>query len=78
IGKGDTSGKGMANVTIGYEVRTTVHKFKRHKVSVVREFPPGCRREATTDLRLNRQITVDQGKYSLSFGKWVCFALLGK
>ncbi|KAH1047557.1 hypothetical protein J1N35_038341 [Gossypium stocksii] len=59
----------MANVTTGFEHVTTTPKFKRHKVSTVRDFPPGCKRGATTNFGLNRQIAVDQGKYSLSFSK---------
>ncbi|KAH1032458.1 hypothetical protein J1N35_044632, partial [Gossypium stocksii] len=57
----------MANVTMGFEHVTTIPKFKRCKVSAVRDFLPGCRRGATTDNELNRQIAVDQGKCSLSF-----------
>ncbi|KAH1108009.1 hypothetical protein J1N35_011777 [Gossypium stocksii] len=64
--KGSSSGKKMANVMTGFEHVTTIPKFKRHKVSAVRDFLPGCRRGATTDLGLNRKIVVDQGKYSLS------------
>ncbi|KAH1091616.1 hypothetical protein J1N35_018873, partial [Gossypium stocksii] len=45
---------------------TTTPKFKQRKVSAVWDFLPGCRRGATTDLGLNKQISVDQGKYSLS------------
>ncbi|KAH1031203.1 hypothetical protein J1N35_043377 [Gossypium stocksii] len=68
MSKGNTSGKEMANVITKFEHVNTIPKFKRRKVSAVRDFLPGCRRGATTDLRLNRQIAVDQGKYSLSFG----------
>ncbi|KAH1091487.1 hypothetical protein J1N35_018744 [Gossypium stocksii] len=67
--KGNSSGKGMANVTIGFEHVTTIPKFKQRKVSVVWDFPPGCGRGATTNLGLNRQIAVDQGKYSLPISK---------
>ncbi|KAH1129659.1 hypothetical protein J1N35_001037, partial [Gossypium stocksii] len=67
IGKGDISGKEMAKVTMGFEHVTTIPKFKRRKVSVVRDLSSGCRRGATTDHGLNRQIAVDQGKCSLSF-----------
>ncbi|KAH1039830.1 hypothetical protein J1N35_041573, partial [Gossypium stocksii] len=51
----------MANVTTGFEHITTTPKFKRRKVSAVRDFLPGCGRGATTDFGLNRQIAVDQG-----------------
>ncbi|KAH1073181.1 hypothetical protein J1N35_025509 [Gossypium stocksii] len=54
----------MANVTIGFEHITTTPKFKRRKVPAIRDFSSGCRRGATTDFGLNRQVTVDQGKYS--------------
>ncbi|KAH1107436.1 hypothetical protein J1N35_011204, partial [Gossypium stocksii] len=64
--KGNTSGKEMAKVTTGFEHVTTMPKFKQRKVSPVRDFLPGCRKGVTTDLELHRQITVDQGKYSLS------------
>ncbi|KAH1073082.1 hypothetical protein J1N35_025410 [Gossypium stocksii] len=60
--KGSASGKEMATVTTGFEHITTTTKFKRRKVLVVRDCPPGCRRGATTGFRLNRQITIDQGK----------------
>ncbi|KAH1056872.1 hypothetical protein J1N35_034937 [Gossypium stocksii] len=59
----------MAKVTTGFEHVTTMPKFKQPKVSAIRDFPPRCGRGATTDLELNRQITVDQGKYSLSISK---------
>ncbi|KAH1073154.1 hypothetical protein J1N35_025482 [Gossypium stocksii] len=52
----------MAKVTTGLEHATTIPKFKRHKVSVVLDFPPRCRRGATTDFGLRRQISVEQGK----------------
>ncbi|KAH1097380.1 hypothetical protein J1N35_014301 [Gossypium stocksii] len=65
----------MATVMTGFEHVTTIPKFKRRKVSVIRDFPPRCRREATTDLGLHRQIAVDQGKYSLSIS-WVMIRVL--
>ncbi|KAH1122180.1 hypothetical protein J1N35_005340 [Gossypium stocksii] len=52
----------MANVMIRYELGTTTPKFKQRKVLAVWDFSPGCGRGATADLRLHRQITVDQGK----------------
>ncbi|KAH1073588.1 hypothetical protein J1N35_025916 [Gossypium stocksii] len=58
----------MVNVTTGFEHVTTTPKFKRCKVSTVRDFLPGCGRGPTMDFGLNRQIAVDQGKYSLIFG----------
>ncbi|KAK5771888.1 hypothetical protein PVK06_048143 [Gossypium arboreum] len=42
------------------EVGIEAPKFKRRKVSVVRDFSPGCRRGTTSDFELHRQITVDQ------------------
>ncbi|KAH1039224.1 hypothetical protein J1N35_040967, partial [Gossypium stocksii] len=59
--KGSASGKEMAIVTTGFEHVTTTPKFKRHKVSAVWDFLPGCRRGATIEFGLNRQITIDQG-----------------
>ncbi|KAH1055899.1 hypothetical protein J1N35_033964 [Gossypium stocksii] len=56
----------MAKVTTGFEHVTTILKFKRRKVSAVRDFPTGCGRGAT-DHGLNRQIAVDQGKCTLPF-----------
>ncbi|KAH1097040.1 hypothetical protein J1N35_013961, partial [Gossypium stocksii] len=53
----------------GFEYVATIPKFKRRKVSVVQDFLPGCRRGATAEFGLHRQITVDQGKYSLSISK---------
>ncbi|KAH1107310.1 hypothetical protein J1N35_011078, partial [Gossypium stocksii] len=61
MGKGDISGKEMAKVTTGFEHVATIPKFKRRKMSTVWDFPPGCRRGATMDHGLNRQIAVDQG-----------------
>ncbi|KAH1082661.1 hypothetical protein J1N35_022422 [Gossypium stocksii] len=34
----------MANVPTGYEHLAATPKFKRRKVSAVRDFPPGCGR----------------------------------
>ncbi|KAH1123072.1 hypothetical protein J1N35_006232 [Gossypium stocksii] len=60
--KGDSSGKEMTtNKTTGFEHVISTPKFKRRKVSAVRDFPPGCGRGATTNLELNGQIAVDQG-----------------
>ncbi|KAH1056275.1 hypothetical protein J1N35_034340 [Gossypium stocksii] len=50
----------MANATTGFEHVPTIPKFKRRKVSAFQDFLPGCKRGATTDLGLHRQITVDQ------------------
>ncbi|KAH1047587.1 hypothetical protein J1N35_038371 [Gossypium stocksii] len=69
MGKGDTSGKEMANVATGYKHVTTTPKFKQRKMPAVPDFPLGCRRGSASDFRLHRQIAVDQGKYSLSFDK---------
>ncbi|KAH1056145.1 hypothetical protein J1N35_034210 [Gossypium stocksii] len=59
----------MAKVMTGFEHVTTMPKFKRCKVSAIRDFLPGCGRGATTDFGLNRQITVDQGKPLFGFEK---------
>ncbi|KAH1091654.1 hypothetical protein J1N35_018911 [Gossypium stocksii] len=58
MGKGNSSGKEMAKVTTGFKHVTTIPKFKQCKVSTVRDFSPGCGRGATTDLGLNRPITI--------------------
>ncbi|KAH1083018.1 hypothetical protein J1N35_022779 [Gossypium stocksii] len=61
--KGDSSGKKMTtNKTTGFDHVISTPKFKRRKVSVVRDFLPRCGRGATTNLELNRQIAVDQAK----------------
>ncbi|KAH1098205.1 hypothetical protein J1N35_015126 [Gossypium stocksii] len=59
--KGSASGKEMEKMTTRVKHATTIPKIKQRKVSVVRDFPPGCRRGATTDLGLHRQIAVVQG-----------------
>ncbi|KAH1073187.1 hypothetical protein J1N35_025515, partial [Gossypium stocksii] len=64
--KGSASSKMMAIMTTRFEHITTTPKFKRRKVSAVRNFLPGCKRGATMNLELHKQITVKQGKYSLS------------
>ncbi|KAH1114482.1 hypothetical protein J1N35_007860 [Gossypium stocksii] len=69
MGKGNSSGKEMAKVTPGFEHVTSMPKFKRSKVSAIWDFSPSYGRWATMDLGLNRQIIVDQGKYSLSISK---------
>ncbi|KAH1120868.1 hypothetical protein J1N35_004028 [Gossypium stocksii] len=61
MNKGDVSGKEMMNVSTKYEHVITTPKFKRRKVPAAQDFPPGCRRRATADLGLNKQIAVDQG-----------------
>ncbi|KAH1039825.1 hypothetical protein J1N35_041568 [Gossypium stocksii] len=77
MGKGSASDKEIAKVTTGFEHVTTMPKFKRRKVSAVRDFLPRCRRGATTDFGLNRQIVGDQGKYSLisGSGDYECLVL---
>ncbi|KAH1073092.1 hypothetical protein J1N35_025420 [Gossypium stocksii] len=62
--KGNSSGKEMAKVTTRFEHVTSMPKFKRRKVSAIQDFPPRYGRGVTTDFELNRQIAVDQGKYS--------------
>ncbi|KAK5825599.1 hypothetical protein PVK06_020455 [Gossypium arboreum] len=58
------------------EVGIEAPKFKRRKVSAVRDFPPGCGRGTTSDFELRRQIATDQssqGKYRLFFnGPYEC------
>ncbi|KAH1073340.1 hypothetical protein J1N35_025668 [Gossypium stocksii] len=60
VSKGGSS-KVSVKMSTEYESVTISPKFKRRKVSAVRDFPPGCGRRATTDLELYRQIKVDQG-----------------
>ncbi|KAH1107669.1 hypothetical protein J1N35_011437, partial [Gossypium stocksii] len=60
VSKGGSS-KVSVKMPTEYECVTTTPKFKRRKVLVVQHFPPGCGRGASTDLGLNRQITIDQG-----------------
>ncbi|KAH1122043.1 hypothetical protein J1N35_005203 [Gossypium stocksii] len=52
----------MAKVITEFEHVTTMPKFKRRKVSAIRDFLPGCGRGVIANFRLNRQIAVDQGK----------------
>ncbi|KAH1056449.1 hypothetical protein J1N35_034514 [Gossypium stocksii] len=71
MGKGDTCGKEMADVTTGYERVTATSKFKRRKVSAVRDFSSRYGRGTVSAFRLSRQIAVDQsrqGKCGQSFG----------
>ncbi|KAH1091659.1 hypothetical protein J1N35_018916 [Gossypium stocksii] len=64
--KGDASNKVMAKMPAGYERVAATLKFKRHKVSAVRDFSLGCGRVTASNLGLCRQITIDQS----SQGKW--------
>ncbi|KAH1091931.1 hypothetical protein J1N35_019188 [Gossypium stocksii] len=41
-------------------------KFKRRKVSAVRDFSPGCRRVTASNFELCRQIAVDQSSQGKS------------
>ncbi|KAH1121675.1 hypothetical protein J1N35_004835 [Gossypium stocksii] len=50
MGKGDASNKVMAKVPPRYKRVATTPKFKRRKVSAVRDFPPGCGRVTTSTL----------------------------
>ncbi|KAH1129512.1 hypothetical protein J1N35_000890 [Gossypium stocksii] len=54
------SSKVSMKVPAEYERDFTTPKFKQRKVSVVRDFPPGCRRGTASDFRLHRQIAVNQ------------------
>ncbi|KAL1145053.1 hypothetical protein V6Z11_A11G272500 [Gossypium hirsutum] len=42
------------------EVGIEAPKFKRRKVSAVRDLPSGCERGTTSDFELHRQIAVNQ------------------
>ncbi|KAH1082859.1 hypothetical protein J1N35_022620 [Gossypium stocksii] len=63
VSKGGSS-KVSVKMLTEYESVTTTSKFKQRNVSAVRDFLPGCGRGAAIDFRLNRQIIIDQGKYS--------------
>ncbi|KAH1082914.1 hypothetical protein J1N35_022675 [Gossypium stocksii] len=61
----------MARAPVEIERVVTTLKFKRRKVSAVRDFLPGCRRVSASDSGLHKQIAVDQssqGKCCQSFG----------
>ncbi|KAK5802809.1 hypothetical protein PVK06_030432 [Gossypium arboreum] len=66
MSKRGSSNKVMAVVLAGSGRVASAPKFKLHKVSAVRDFPPGYRRVTTPNSRLSRQITVDHS----SQGKW--------
>ncbi|KAH1090859.1 hypothetical protein J1N35_018116 [Gossypium stocksii] len=76
MGKGGASNKVMANVLARYKRVAATLKFKRRKVSAVRDFPLRCERVTASNFGLCKRITVDQscqGKcindYSRVFGK---------
>ncbi|KAH1091352.1 hypothetical protein J1N35_018609 [Gossypium stocksii] len=50
----------MAKVSAETERVVSVPKFKRHKMSAVRDFPPGCGKVTASDFGLNKQISVDR------------------
>ncbi|KAH1097363.1 hypothetical protein J1N35_014284 [Gossypium stocksii] len=56
----------MAKVSAEIERVVSSPKFKRLKVSVVRDFLPRCGRVTASNFGLSRQIAVDQS----SQGKW--------
>ncbi|KAH1098066.1 hypothetical protein J1N35_014987 [Gossypium stocksii] len=50
----------MAKVSAEFERVVSAPKFKRRKVSAVRDFLPGCGRVTAPNFGLSRQIAVDQ------------------
>ncbi|KAH1122358.1 hypothetical protein J1N35_005518 [Gossypium stocksii] len=66
MGKGDASHKVMAKVTAEIERVVSTPKFKRCRVSTIRDFLPGCGGVTASNFGLGRQITVDWS----SQGKW--------
>ncbi|KAH1122493.1 hypothetical protein J1N35_005653 [Gossypium stocksii] len=56
----------MAKVSAEFERVVSAPKFKRRRVSVVRDFPPGCGRVTASNFGLCRKIVIDQS----SQGKW--------
>ncbi|KAH1107610.1 hypothetical protein J1N35_011378 [Gossypium stocksii] len=60
MGKGGSSMKEVAKVPTVTERVASSPKFKQRRVSVVRDFPPGCGRVTASYFGLSRQIAVDQ------------------
>ncbi|KAH1039076.1 hypothetical protein J1N35_040819, partial [Gossypium stocksii] len=60
MSKGGSSSKVLAKVPAKNVRVASTPKFKRHRVSVVRDFLPGCRRVTASNFGLTRQIVVDQ------------------
>ncbi|KAH1130381.1 hypothetical protein J1N35_001759 [Gossypium stocksii] len=61
-----SSNKVMVVVPAENELVVPAPKFKRHKVSTIRDIPPGCSRVAAPNFGSSKQITVDR----YSQGKW--------
>ncbi|KAK5825458.1 hypothetical protein PVK06_020295 [Gossypium arboreum] len=55
MGKGGASDNVMARVPIEIERIASTLKFKRHRVSAVRDFLPGCGRVAAPNFGLDRR-----------------------
>ncbi|KAH1091638.1 hypothetical protein J1N35_018895 [Gossypium stocksii] len=66
MGKANANDKVMAKVLAETERVVSAPMFKRGKMLLVRDFPPGCGRVNASNFGLCRQITVDQS----SHGKW--------
>ncbi|KAH1097464.1 hypothetical protein J1N35_014385 [Gossypium stocksii] len=66
MGKGGSSKKEMVKVSVVIEHVASSPKFKQRKVSVVRDFLPGCGRVIASNFGLSRQITVDQSSQGKS------------
>ncbi|KAH1063990.1 hypothetical protein J1N35_028977 [Gossypium stocksii] len=50
---------GHGRVSTGSALAVSTPKFKRCRVSTVRDFSPGCRTVTASNYSLTRQITVD-------------------
>ncbi|KAH1064036.1 hypothetical protein J1N35_029023 [Gossypium stocksii] len=63
---GGSSHKVMAKVPAENVHIAFTPKFKRRKVSAVRDFPPGYGRGTASDFGLSRQIAIDQSSQGKS------------
>ncbi|KAK5833500.1 hypothetical protein PVK06_017343 [Gossypium arboreum] len=78
--KRGSSNRVMIVVSTGSGRVASAPKFKRHRVSEVRDFLPGCGRVTAPNFRLSRQITVDRSSQSsdtreflvLYVIRWLC------
>ncbi|KAH1082774.1 hypothetical protein J1N35_022535 [Gossypium stocksii] len=66
MGEEASSNKVMIVMPAENELVAPAPKFKRRRVSAVRDFPLGCGRVAAPNFGSSKQITVDQS----SQGKW--------
>ncbi|KAH1083032.1 hypothetical protein J1N35_022793 [Gossypium stocksii] len=66
MGEEASSNKVMVVVSAENKLVALALKFKRRRVSMIRDFPPGCGRVATPNSGSSKQITIDR----YSQGKW--------